>query len=83
MGCLLLELASLPARYYTVGKISNISTTAICLLCAKCCSYLHKQSDNFGETTVSKVSRIKSAAQRTAMTPRNQNIKPENIPSLL
>lgn len=61
--------ASLPARHYTFGKISNASTTAICLLCAKCCSYLHKQSDNFNETTVSKVSRIESAAQKTAVTP--------------
>lgn len=42
---------------------------------------LHKQSANFNETTVSKVSRTGPTAQSTAVKPRNHNKNPENIPS--
>lgn len=84
MGRSLLDIISLSARHYIIGKISHVTPTE---LLPFVCSVpnptpsLHKQSDNFNETTVSKVSRTGPTAQRTAAKPRNQNIKPENIPS--
>lgn len=83
MGCLLLDIISLSARHYIVGKIRHVTPTEllsfVCSVPNSALS-LHKQSDNLNETAVSKVSRTGPTAQRTAVKPKNHNIKPENIP---